>query len=223
MAEGQQKRTPRGRRVLTELRELILTGRIAPGEVLVEPQLAERFATSKTPVREALHVLAAERLVTVLPKKGYLVATMTPQDLAEVLDLRMLLEPHAAAEAARHASATDLARLHELLEAQRRTPDPIERMQHAAGLHRALTQLGRNTRLAASLEHCFDETARAHHVLGELNAHMETEVELREHAQILDAVAAGNPEATHAAMQDHLRTIHTVTLQHWSQGHGLWD
>ena len=59
-------RTPRGQRVLSELRGLILTGAIGPGEVLVEPQLAARFATSKTPVREALHVLAAEHLVTCL-------------------------------------------------------------------------------------------------------------------------------------------------------------
>ena len=216
-------RTPRGQRVLSELRGLILTGAIRPGEVLVEPQLAARFATSKTPVREALHVLAAEHLVTVLPKKGYLVATMTPQDLAEVLDLRMLLEPHATAEAARYADAAGVARLRTLLADQGVATDPLERMRHAADLHRSLALLGRNGRLSTSLERCFDETARAHHVLGGLNAHMESDVELDEHARIVDAVESGDAEAAREAMRTHLRTIRRVTLRQWTDGPGLWD
>lgn len=75
---------------------------------------------------------------------------------------------------------------------------------------------------AAGLERCFDETARAHHVLPGLNAHMGDEVELREHAAILDAVADQDPEAAAAAMAAHLRTIRHVTLRHGSRPDSLW-
>ena len=101
--------------------------------------------------------------------------------------------------------------------------DPLERMRHAADLHRSLALLGRNGRLSTSLERCFDETARAHHVLGGLNAHMESDVELDEHARIVDAVESGDAEAAREAMRTHLRTIRRVTLRQWTDGPGLWD
>lgn len=217
-------RTPRGRAVLEQLRSLILTGRIAPGELLVEPALAERFSTSKTPVREALHLLAAERLVTVLPKKGYLVATMTAQDLTEVLDLRMLLEPHAAAEAASRATPQDHARLRGLLARQREAAGSaaLAGMPEAADLHHEITRLAGSGRLVHALERCFDETARAHHVLGHLTAHMNSETELAEHEEVLGAIEAADPAAAQAAMRRHLRTIHDVTLSRAATGAGLW-
>lgn len=217
-------RTPRGQEVLAELRSLILTGAIPPGSLLVEPQLAERFATSKTPVREALHVLAAESLVAVLPKKGYLVAPMSARDLGEVLDLRMLLEPHAAFEAARHASPADVTRLTEALHEQHEFAgtDPLGAMRAAARFHRDLAGLSRNVRLGRALEHCFDETARAHHVLPGLSAHMGEEQELAEHDAVLEAVAAGDAPAARAAMQAHLHTIRAVTLAQWTDTSDLW-
>ena len=129
----------------------------------------------------------------------------------------------ATAEAARYADAAGVARLRTLLADQGVATDPLERMRHAADLHRSLALLGRNGRLSTSLERCFDETARAHHVLGGLNAHMESDVELDEHARIVEAVESGDAEAAREAMRTHLRTIRRVTLRQWTDGPGLWD
>lgn len=218
-------RTPRGQQVLAQLRTMILTGVLAPGEVLIEARLSEHFSTSKTPVREALHVLAAEDLVTVLPKKGYLVRTMTQQDLSEVMDLRMLLEPHAAGEAAVRADGAAVGRLHALLDGQRDASprDPLEGMRQAAAFHRTLTGLGRNTRVCAALERCYDETARAHHLIPGLSAHMTQEQEVREHEAILAGVENGDAGAAREAMRSHLRTIREVTLAGWRDAVSLWD
>lgn len=203
---------------------MILTGEIAPGEVLIEPQLASRFETSKTPVREALQVLAAESLVTVLPKKGYLVATMTAQDLSEVLDLRMLLEPHAASEGALHAGSEGLAALRGHLDEQRRLSgvSALEAMESAAAFHRTLAGLSRNSRLSSALDRCFDETSRAHHVLSGLSLHVGSETEISEHERIFAAVSRGDAASAHEAMRTHLITIKKVTMSQWQARGGIW-
>lgn len=213
-----------GTRLVGKLREMILTGELEPGEVLVEPRLAERFAISKTPVREALHVLATEGLVTVLPKKGYLVRTMTPQDLAEVLDLRMLLEPHAAAEAARFADMDAVARLRTILERQREEAgvDPLAAMREAHAFHQVVAQTARNARLVSQLQHHLDETSRAHHVIPSLRAYMGVPGELREHEVILKAISTGDSAGARQAMRTHLHTIRTVTSRHLDRGSALW-
>lgn len=218
-------RQPVGARLVGELRRMILTGEFEPGEVLVEPRLAERFGTSKTPAREALHILAAEGLLTVLPKKGYLVQTMTQQDLQEVLDLRMLLEPHAAAEAARLRNEQAVARLRTILESQREVSqnDPLAAMRTAREFHRVIAQTAQNSRLEAQLLRSLDETARAHYVIPDLQAHMSTAEELVEHERIVEAIAQGDVTAAERAMRVHLRTIRAVTIGKLDRRSGLWD
>ena len=216
---------PKGPRLLADLRQMILTGRLAPGEVLVEPRLAEQFGLSKTPVREALHILAAEGLVTVLPKKGYLVQTMAAQDLSEVLDLRMLLEPHAAAEAARHATAGTVSALRSALDRQGELTggDALDAMGAARGFHLAVAEEARNARLVTAIERVLDDMARAHHVLPGLQAQMAHPHELAEHEAILEAIAAGDGPAAGQAMRKHLRSVREAVLEHLQRTSTLWS
>src|SRR5699024_5545042 len=109
------KAGPLGTRLVEDLRQVIVAGELQPGQVRSEQRVAERFGISKPPVREALHLVAAEGLISVLPKKGYLVRPMTSQDLREVTDMRMLLEPHAASEAARFANGDAIAHMRHML------------------------------------------------------------------------------------------------------------
>lgn len=92
-------------RLTMELRERITTGLLAPGSLVIEPALAEEFQVSKTPVRESLRQLTSEGLLQLLPKKGYLVRAISVEDIHEVLELRILLEPRAAHQVARFHSA----------------------------------------------------------------------------------------------------------------------
>lgn len=217
--------SPKGPRLLADLRRMILTGQLAPGEVLVEPRLAERFGLSKTPVREALHILAAEGLVTVLPKKGYLVQTMSGQDLGEVLDLRMLLEPHAAAEAARQATAGTVPALLSALDRQRELTggDPLEAMGAAREFHLAVAGEARNARLVAALERVLDDMARAHHVLPGLQSQMAHPHELAEHEAIIEAIAAGDGPAAGQAMRRHLHSVREAVLENLQRTSTLWS
>src|SRR4051812_42245246 len=92
---------PRRDVVTAELRRLILAGVLKPGERLVEDRLAERLGVSRTPVREAIRVLAREGFVEVTPGRGAAVANPPREEAEELFDVRMALEGLTARLAAR--------------------------------------------------------------------------------------------------------------------------
>ena len=122
---------PLSRRALYEdvaerLRGQIFARELEPGAWIDELKLAAEYGISRTPLREALKVLAAEGLVTMKPRRGAYVAEMSRDDVAQIYHLLALLEADAAGQAARHASDEQLARLqqlHERLEKQVRQRD----------------------------------------------------------------------------------------------------
>ena len=131
--------------VAEQLRARIFDGQLAPGAWVDELRLAAEFGISRTPLREALKVLAVEGLVTMKPRRGAYVAEASRHDVADVYHLLALLEADAAADAARHASEADLARLqtlHAALEAQTRRRDAFLAANEA--FHIALLQVAGN-------------------------------------------------------------------------------
>lgn len=211
-------------RLTGELRRRVLSGELAPGTVVVEPRLAEEFRVSKTPVRESLRQLTSEGLLQVLPKKGYLVRGVSLTDVYETLDMRMLLEPFAAAAATRLATGQLVSGLREQLDEQEHlaATDPIGSMHCAQRFHQMLAESSGNSRVAAALEKCFADTARAHYVLPGMQRYMSTSQEVAEHRQILAALAAGNGEQAQQAMVDHLKSIRSAMLGQFQDADGLW-
>ena len=110
------------------LEEAILAGELAPGEVLRQEQLSERFAVSRTPVREALRRLAALGLVSFTPNRGVRVRALSRQELQEAFLVRAELE----------SLATELA-------TPRMTPEDIEALEAAERHFTKLTQALRTT------------------------------------------------------------------------------
>lgn len=86
--------------VYDALRHAIVTGRLPEGERLVEARLAQALSISRTPVREALHKLEHEGLVTPLATRGFIVRRVTPRDVGELFQIRLLLEPTSMREGA---------------------------------------------------------------------------------------------------------------------------
>ena len=106
--------------VAESLRQRIFSRELAPGSWIDELKIAQAYGISRTPLREALKVLAAEGLVTMKVRRGAYVTEVSEQDLAEVYHLLGLLESDAAGTVAAQASATqreELDRLHQQLEA----------------------------------------------------------------------------------------------------------
>lgn len=102
--------------VLSELRQAIVSGRLAPGEPIRQDALAEQLGVSRVPLREALKILEGEGQVTYRPHRGYFVADLSLDDLLEVYRIRQLLEAEAARRAVDLLTEADLGRL---VEAQR--------------------------------------------------------------------------------------------------------
>jgi DNA-binding GntR family transcriptional regulator len=134
--------------VYESLRTDILTCRLAPGDDMREQELAERYAVSRQPIREALLRLAREHLVTVQPRQGYRVNPISLSDARDLLRFRFALEPACVAEAIENASDTTLR----ALDAYRRFAGDHEAfIAYNRSFHFALAHASGNRRMAASL------------------------------------------------------------------------
>lgn len=212
-------------RLTDELRRRVLSGELTPGTVVVEPRLAEEFQVSKTPVRESLRQLTSEGLLQILPKKGYLVRSVTFVDVYETLDLRMLLEPFATAAATRRADRPLLDELRGHLDEQQRLAanDPIASMHCAQRFHQLLAHAAGNSRITRTLNQCFADTGRAHYVLPGMQQYMSSSQEIIEHRRILTAMENDDARQAQLAMADHLKSIRSAMIGQHQEPSGLWN
>lgn len=98
-------------KILEAIRESILKGTLKPGEKVAEPELAERFGISRTPIREAFRQLESEGYLTVIPRKGAVVTALSERNVDEFYAIKSILEGYAARLAAEQLSERDIERL----------------------------------------------------------------------------------------------------------------
>ena len=103
-------------KILETIREAILKGDLKPGEKVAEPELAEQFGISRTPIREAFRQLESEGYLTVVPRKGAVVAALSERDVQEFYEVKSILEGYAAELAAKNLSDKELAKLESINE-----------------------------------------------------------------------------------------------------------
>ena len=198
---------PRGRRPLYEdvaerLRARIFERAIEPGAWIDEQTLAAEYGISRTPLREALKVLATEGLVTMKPRRGAYVAEMSRDDVAQIYHLLALLEADAAGEVARRASAEQLARLqllHERLEKQARQRDAFFATNEQ--FHLALLEIAGNrwrTQIVTDLRKVMK--LNRHHSLFKQGRLADS---LAEHRALMAALVARKGTQATALMREH--------------------
>lgn len=113
---------PRLRRdqALERLRSAIIAGHFAPGDRLIERELCERMGVSRTSIREALRHLEAEQLIQVEPRRGPVVTRMTRKQIAEIYEVRAMLEAALVRRFAEKATDAEIAALRRIYENLRR-------------------------------------------------------------------------------------------------------
>jgi DNA-binding GntR family transcriptional regulator len=189
--------------VAEQLRTRILAHTLAPGSWIDEQALAAEYGISRTPLREALKVLAAEGLVTMKLRRGAYVTEVSERDLAEVFHLLALLESDAARVAAQKATAAEIAELLALHDELEGALDDRDRFFAAnERFHMRLLEIADNRwriQMVSDLRKVM-KLNRAQSLLkqGRLEA------SLREHRQIMAALKARNAERARALMQQHL-------------------
>lgn len=188
--------------VAEQLRQRIFRRELEPGSWIDELKIAEEFGISRTPLREALKVLAAEGLVTMKVRRGAYVTEMSEKDLRDVYHLLSLLESDAAGVVAERATDAQLKTLQDL----------HAELESAAGNREAFFSV--NERFHMALLDMADNRWRSQMVADlrkvmKLNRHNSLfkqgriEDSLNEHRAILDAMLSRDPEGTRRAMQAH--------------------
>ncbi|OEU74205.1 MAG: GntR family transcriptional regulator [Desulfuromonadales bacterium C00003068] len=98
-------------KILENIRDAILKGTLKAGERVSEPDLAERYGISRTPIREAFRQLESEGYLTVVPRKGAVVTSLSERDVQEFYSIKSILEGYAARLAAEKLTDKELDRL----------------------------------------------------------------------------------------------------------------
>lgn len=197
-------------KVYGRLKDEIISCRLAPGSMILEGSLAERFGVSKTPVREALGYLSREGLVEVLPRVGYVVTPVTLQDLHEVYHLRLLLEMEAIDQATRRMSDEELEGLME--QAKRGTEvdgssfidqaDLLVALHLNRDFHVRIAECSGNHRLAEMVSRLLEGNARL--LFADPTLHHEHYWIFREHIDLVEVMQKRDPDLARAAMRDHV-------------------
>lgn len=199
------KRASASQRILDILRTKVIRAELRPGTVLLEPELAQEFNVSKTPIREALQILVAERLVTVIPRRGYYVSPVSFHEFREAMDLRAMLEPPLAAEAARNRSEESLQQLRGHLESQFAPESSLtQRIEAATAFHVACASASGNSLAVSVITALFTAVKRLHYLNKSVEGHLRSSDERAAHAALIDAISARDPALAARLMADHL-------------------
>lgn len=214
--------------VARQIQGLILDGALKPGELLPpERQLAERFGVSRTSVRDALRALELTGLVVARHGEGNVVADVSADTLvapiatllvrkrtlvAELLDVRKMLEPALAARAAVHATDAEVAHLEEILERQReKTARGESTVEEDSEFHYCIAVAAGNSVVRKVLDVLMDllrETrARSLQVGGRL------ERSLAGHRRVLEAIKRHDAAAAERAVRQHLEEIESIVMK----------
>jgi DNA-binding GntR family transcriptional regulator len=218
-------REPRGRLVTTEssrrpqrglladraygeLRDRIVTLEIPPGAPIDEDLLGAELGIGRTPVREAIKRLALENLVNVFPRRGTFASEINITDLADISDVRIQLEGHAAYRAAQRITDAQQAQLAQLLaelDASQDSRDVAALMVLDARVHRFIHQCAGNPYLEETLGRYLNLSLRIWHLALDRLPHLFAAV--HEHRDLLLAIADHEPERARRIVGEHIETF----------------
>lgn len=191
--------------VYQHLRQGILSNEYTPGTALPEEALAARFKVSRVPVREALRRLAAEGLVTLTPRQGASVSSLSPKQFLDAYRVREALEVLAIRLALPHLTPDDLEELDRLQDRMRESAvagDTAAFFQANAAFHARFVERADNDDLRTIYEGLINRMTRYRWPSMELRGGMDRSVE--EHRAILDAVRAGDGDQAAHLLAEHI-------------------
>ena len=188
------------------LRVMIVRGELPPGENIGEAELSATFGISRTPLREALKLLATEGLVELHANRGAFVVPLHAEEIIDLFDVAATLEQRGAELAAERGTAQDFAELRKLQEqiealhrARRREPYFALNQQ----IHRRIVACSHNATLQATHEQVFGRVQRIRFLA--LGSQTRWDQSIAEHRGILAALEARDATGAGSAMVQHVR------------------
>lgn len=205
--------------VAERLRARIYAHELAPGAWIDEQSLADEFDISRTPMREALKVLASEGLVVLKPRRGCYVAEMSERDIDEIFPVLALLEGRVAEEATGRLTSADFSRLeaiHAELEEHGAANDADRFFEANQTFHNALQQLAGNRWLSQLI----DDTRKFLKLTRRDSLRLDGRISqsLAEHRAIMAALKARDTGAAARQMHDHILSGRAALAKLHTQG-----
>lgn len=198
-------RRPLHEETVDRLRDLIVHGDLGPGERLNERVLCERLKISRTPLREAIKLLATEGLVELLPNRGAIVSRLEPAVLAQTFEIMGALESLAGELACWRAPAGRIAEiraLHDRMVARHKRGDLAGYFRYNQAIHMEIVEASGNPKLSAIYRQLNANVRRVRYMANLSQARWDAAV--REHTAIIEALEARNARELKALLQDHL-------------------
>jgi DNA-binding GntR family transcriptional regulator len=195
------------------IKEAILGGTLRPLERITEGDVASRLGLSRTPVREAFGLLAAEGLIDVVPQRGSFVSQLRIDDILEIYQIRTPLECMAARAAAETIDDAELALLERLVEVEaagqgmRSTRDSLDANRE---FHRIIIECVRNRRLQALVGQLQGQVHRARLLWPSTRRRLDDT--WKEHTELVAALRARDPDMAEQVMRTHLERARASTL-----------
>lgn len=177
--------------LVAPLREMILQGELRPGDKVPEEQLCERFGVSRTPIREALKVLAAEGVLQILPHRGAIVARITEDQIEELFPIMASIERLAGLLACERATDADIARvraLHDRMMACFESGDEVDYLKHNRLIHESFFEIAGNVTLSAFYQQILTRIHACRFVVRKSREHWANAVS--EHCAMIEALEA---------------------------------
>lgn len=195
------------------LREKITTLEMAPGSAIDEQQLAKGLDMGLVPVREALKLLAHDKLVVITPRHGLYVSDVNIPDLEQLSEMRLTLESLSARLAAQRATDDDIVVLEALRQEQMHTPQEDRRrlLEVDHKFHQAIAQAAHNKYLADSLEGLFGLSQRLWYLALPELGFLPSAVE--KHMDLVDAIESRNADRAEQVMHSHVQEFYDQVRQ----------
>ena len=203
-------------RVYAHLRKAVLSGRIPSNERLVETQLASQLGTSRTPIREALHKLELENLVSSIPRVGYVVKGLSEEDVNDICEIRSVIEGLAVKRAISQMTEKNLERLRRNIEETRRAvhENRMDRMvAFDTEFHDILCQSSGSKRI-----HELSQLLREYMLKFRIECLRTPEVASRAalaHGRIFQAICERNLAKAQTSIDDHLREVREDIIHYY--------
>jgi len=199
-------------RAYSHLEEMIVTLKLPPGSAVSETALSQRLGIGRTPIREALHRLARERLVTILPRRGIIVSEINIKSQLRLLEVRREVERLVAKSAARRATPEERKRFLELarrFERSAKSNDDVSFMRVDREFNEFSVMAARNEFAAGAMSLMHSLSRRFWYIHYKQAADMPLTAKL--HADIARSIGAGNEAAAGKAMDKLIDTVAKFT------------
>jgi DNA-binding GntR family transcriptional regulator len=189
-------------KILETIRDAIISGALKPGEKVAEPELSERFGISRTPIREAFRQLESEGYLTVIPRKGAVVASFSQRDVEEFYAIKSILEGYAARKACAKLTPREIDKLQSINDKLSLLAEDGD-VKHFFKVHNSFHELfvraADNEKLADMIINLVERFQLLR--IASLSVPGRMEFSVKEHQKIIEAFRNGNADLAEALVR----------------------